>query len=62
MLVDGWALAWPGIDMPRPWRMRYAGAKYHLTVRGNGRDQVFFGQRTTRGFWNNWTRRWQKIR
>ena len=29
--------------MARPWRMRFAGAKYHLTVRGNGRDQVFFG-------------------
>lgn len=27
--------------MPRPWRMRYAGAKYHLTVRGNGRQVVF---------------------
>jgi len=23
--------------------MRFTGAKYHLTVRGNGRDQVFFG-------------------
>jgi REP element-mobilizing transposase RayT len=29
--------------MPRPWRLRYAGAKYHLTVRGNARQQVFFG-------------------
>ncbi len=27
--------------MPRPWRVRYAGAKYHLTVRGNGRAGVF---------------------
>jgi REP element-mobilizing transposase RayT len=27
--------------MPRPWRIRYAGAKYHLTVRGNARDAVF---------------------
>ena len=27
--------------MPRPWRLRYAGAKYHLTVRGNGREAVF---------------------
>lgn len=27
--------------MPRPWRIRYAGAKYHLTARGNGRETVF---------------------
>ena len=27
--------------MARPWRVRYAGAKYHLTVRGNGRAAVF---------------------
>jgi len=27
--------------MPRPWRVRYAGAKYHLTARGNGREVIF---------------------
>ena len=27
--------------MARPWRIRYAGAKYHVTVRGNGRREVF---------------------
>ncbi len=27
--------------MPRPWRIRYAGAKYHLTQRGNGAQGVF---------------------
>jgi putative transposase len=27
--------------MPRPWRIRFAGAKYHVTVRGNGRDVIF---------------------
>lgn len=27
--------------MPRPWRIRYAGAKYHLTARGNGREAIF---------------------
>jgi REP element-mobilizing transposase RayT len=27
--------------MARPWRIRYAGAKYHVTVRGNGRRTVF---------------------
>ena len=27
--------------MTRPWRIRYAGAKYHVTVRGNGRQTVF---------------------
>jgi len=29
--------------MPRPWRIRYAGAKYHLTSRGNGRNRIFVG-------------------
>ena len=28
-------------DMPRPWRIRFAGAKYHVTSRGNGREAVF---------------------
>ena len=27
--------------MARPWRVRYEGAKYHLTVRGNARQRVF---------------------
>lgn len=27
--------------MSRPWRIRYAGAKYHVTVRGNARREVF---------------------
>ncbi len=27
--------------MPRPWRIRYAGAKYHVMSRGNGRAAVF---------------------
>ena len=27
--------------MPRPWRITYAGAKYHVTSRGNGRAVVF---------------------
>ena len=27
--------------MARPWRMRFAGAKYHVTVRGNGRQVIF---------------------
>ena len=30
--------------MVRPWRIRFAGAKYHVTVRGNGRQQVFHGR------------------
>lgn len=29
--------------MPRPWRIRYAGAKYHVTTRGNGRARIFLG-------------------
>jgi len=29
--------------MARPWRVRYAGAKYHVTVRGNGRQAIFLG-------------------
>jgi len=27
--------------MPRPWRIRYSGAKYHVTSRGNGRARIF---------------------
>lgn len=27
--------------MPRPWRIRYPGAKYHVTSRGNGRARIF---------------------
>jgi putative transposase len=27
--------------MPRPWRITYAGAMYHVTSRGNGRERVF---------------------
>lgn len=27
--------------MPRPWRIRYAGAKYHVTTRGNARQAIF---------------------
>ena len=29
--------------MARPWRISYAGAKYHVTSRGNGRRKIFFG-------------------
>jgi len=31
--------------MPRPWRIRYSGAKYHVTARGNGRQRIFFGRK-----------------
>ena len=27
--------------MPRPWRIQYPGAKYHVTSRGNGRARIF---------------------
>ena len=29
--------------MVRPWRIRYSGAKYHVSARGNGRQQIYFG-------------------
>ena len=29
--------------MPRPWRIRYGGAKYHVTARGNARRVIFHG-------------------
>lgn len=29
--------------MSRPWRIRFSGAKYHVTVRGNNRQRVFHG-------------------
>jgi len=28
--------------MPRPWRITYSRAKYHITSRGNARQQIFF--------------------
>jgi len=31
--------------MARPWRILYAGAKYHVTVRGNARQEVFHEER-----------------
>ena len=30
-----------GRGMPRPWRKNVAGAKYHVTCRGNGRKPIF---------------------
>ena len=30
--------------MSRPWRISYSGARYHVTARGNGRQQIFFGE------------------
>ena len=27
--------------MARPWRIRFPGAKYHVTSRGNGRARIF---------------------
>ncbi len=30
--------------MPRPWRIAYAGAKYHITSRGNARAAVFLAE------------------
>lgn len=29
------------MGMPRPWRLQFVGAKYHLTQRGNGGQEVF---------------------
>ena len=36
--------------MPRPWRIRYAGAKYHVTSRGNGREAIFLGEQDCERF------------
>jgi putative transposase len=30
--------------MPRKWRIRYVGARYHVTSRGNGRERIFYGE------------------
>jgi len=30
--------------MPRPWRIRFPGAKYHITTRGNGREAIFHAE------------------
>jgi len=29
--------------MPRPWRLAFPGAKYHVTSRGNARQRIFLG-------------------
>ncbi|MFO7870774.1 MAG: transposase [Kiritimatiellia bacterium] len=31
--------------MPRPWRIIYNGAKYHIYSRGNGKQQIFFAKK-----------------
>ena len=36
--------------MPRPWRLRFAGAKYHLTQRGNGGAEVYLCRRDRERF------------
>jgi putative transposase len=36
--------------MPRPWRVRYPGAKYHVTCRGNGRARIFLCETDYRRF------------
>ena len=36
--------------MPRPWRIRFAGAKYHVTSRGNGREAVFWNRKDEERF------------
>ena len=28
--------------MPRKWRIRYTGARYHVTCRGNGLGKIFY--------------------
>lgn len=30
------------VAMPRQWRIRYTGARYHVTSRGNGREKLFY--------------------
>ncbi len=37
-------------DMPRPARKAFAGAKYHITVRGNGRQNIFLGDKDRQRF------------
>ncbi|MBM4142222.1 MAG: hypothetical protein FJ225_01315 [Lentisphaerae bacterium] len=36
--------------MPRPWRIRFPGAKYHVTVRGNARQTIYHAQSDYRRF------------
>ena len=38
--------------MPRPWRVRYPGANYHVTCRGNGRARIFLCEGDYRRFVN----------
>lgn len=30
--------------MARPWRVRFAGARYHITARGNARQVIFLAE------------------
>ncbi|MEI6971809.1 MAG: hypothetical protein WCL44_09870 [bacterium] len=36
--------------MARPWRIRFAGAKYHVTSRGNGREAVLWNRKDEERF------------
>ena len=36
--------------MPRPWRKQFAGAVYHVTCRGNGRERIVLGDEDAQRF------------
>lgn len=36
--------------MPRAARLRFPGAKYHITSRGNGREKIFYSEDNSRRF------------
>jgi len=36
--------------MPRTWRIRFVGARYHVTSRGNGREKVFYSDQDRERF------------
>ena len=36
--------------MPRPWRKQFAGAVYHVTCRGNGRERIVLGEEDAQRF------------
>jgi REP element-mobilizing transposase RayT len=36
--------------MPRKWRIRFVGARYHVTSRGNGRETIFYSDQDRERF------------
>ena len=47
--------------MARPWRIQYAGAVYHLTARGNNKQDIFLDKEDRGFFLNCLARAWKRF-